>query len=203
MKNFLFERVIGDMSDKTKKNNWFVCNDHLWEQFNKGLALLFVILVLVIVLIQAAHNPDAIQRYNIQATGEQVSGGSGEAGAKMFGPLTLDSNNLVITYQFRTLSMADATSIRLMGPIVVGTDTGPIAAVLCGAPSPLPACDTTMPGEIPLTTVKDVYDGINPVGQSVEVLIRTVRANPHLYYLEALNANGGVRSPLNGISGTP
>jgi len=184
-----------------KKNS--CCNDANWETFNKALSFLFIVLALVVAIVVAVKNPNSILRYDIRATGEQVDGGTGEAGAQLFGPLALDSNDIRMTYEFRTLNMADATAIHLKGPIVVGTNNGPIAAVLCGGPSPLPACDTSMPGEIPLTVVKEVWDGISPTAQSMEVLIRTIRKNPHLYYLEALNANGGVRAPLGSISGIP
>lgn len=187
------------MSDKNKNKS---CNDHLWSQANKWISLILIILVLVIVLIQAAYNPDAIQRYNIRATGEQKTGG-GEAGAEMWGPLTLDSNNNRITFEFRTLNMAAASAIHLKGPMVSGTKEGCIVAVLCGSPSPLPACNVSMPGEIPLTIVKEVWDGVTVVAQDMRILLRDVRANPHLYYLEGQNANGGVRSELNGITGTP
>ena len=179
------------------------CTDAHWELFNKILALIFIILALVVAIVVAVKNPNALLRFDIRATGEQIPGGGGEAGAELFGPLSLDSNNICIHYEFRTLGMAAATSIHLKGPIVVGTKNGPIAAVLCGNPSSLPACDTTMPGEIPLITIKEVWDGINPTAQSMEVLIRTIRKNPHLYYLEAQNANGGVRAPLGSISGIP
>ena len=114
----------------------------------------------------------------------------------MFGPLDLDRNNNNINFEFRTLNMADATAIHLKGPIIEGSSTGQIAAVLCGGPSPLPACDVTMPGVIPSTTVKEVWDGINPTAQDMRILLQNVIANEHLYYLEVLNANGGVRAEL-------
>ena len=169
-----------------------------WNLLWKWLSLLFVILTLVIVLIQAATNSDALQRYSIQT--DAVTGSD----AVLWGLFTIDSNNNRLLYELRYVDMTAPTVLTVRGPIVAPTRDGPIAAYLCGGGlAPQPACNNAATGIIPEAMVKQIDDGVVSPQQDVRILATKIRKDPHLYYLEVTTATQTYRSWLNGILGTP
>jgi hypothetical protein len=185
-----------------------------WENWNlawKYISLILAILTLVTVLIATIWVPRqlALQRVCVHASEINVVGGPGEAGARLWGPVEFDINDKRLTFKFQhNAALSQITSIHIKGPIVTGTEEGPIAAVLCGGPGPLPACDLTTPGEVQYTLVKDIYDGMSSGSEDPDVFIRRYRENQAQYYLEVLTTGaptspGAVRAPLNAICGWP
>ena len=182
------------MDQDKKATKSCCCSEKRYETGLKSFSAIVILLTLAVVILSTVFvaQQDALQRYSIEATGGQ--------GALMDGMLVLDSNDNQMRFEFRTYNMSSVPSIHLKGPLPIGSQTGAIAAVLCGGPGPLPSCDVTVPGVIPSTTVKNVWDGINTTGGDVRTLIREIRKNPRLYYIEV---PGVVRAPLGGTLGTP
>lgn len=190
MPNVTFKARGGLKRDGCPKINWPL----MW----KWLSLFFVILTLIIVLIQAVSNADALQRYVIQSepTGD---------GAQFWGLFTIDSNNNRLLYELRYVNTTSTlVSIRVRGPIIAPTRNGAIAAYLCGGGlAPQPACNNAATGIVAEAIVKQIDDGHTSPQQDVRILATKIRKDPHLYYLEVETATHTYRSFFNGILGTP
>jgi len=184
-----------------------VCTWQNWNLTWKYISLILAILTLVTVLIATIWVPRqlSLHRVCVRADAFNVVSGPGEAGARLWGPVEFDFNDKRLVFQFQhNAVLSQLTAIHIKGPIVTGTEEGPIAAVLCGGPGPLPTCDLTTPFEVQRTEVKDIHDGVSV--DDPEVFIRRFRDDPFLYYLEAYTVgapNGAVRAPLTTNCGWP
>lgn len=160
-----------------------------WNIFLVILMVIFVVLagVVSICVIVIVANGMAQQRYAIQGVGTD------NATKTMRGLVVLDSSANTIAWNVQYTNVADTpVAIYINGPIVFGTQTGPLDVVLCGSPSSF-VCAVPTPGL--LQGEINNYAGV-PLG----TYIGAIRNLPSWYYLSVYFAGGiELRAPL-GIS---
>lgn len=153
------------------------------------LMVIFVVLagVVSICVIVIVANGMAQQRYAIEGVGTD------NTTKTMRGLVVLDSSANTIGWNLQYTNVADTpVAIYINGPIVIGTQTGPLDVVLCGSPSSF-VCPVPTPGL--LQSEINNYAGV-PLG----TYIAAIRNLPSWYYLSVYFAGGiELRAPL-GIS---
>lgn len=169
------------------------------------LAVVFILMTLVVVIVSTIFVAKQDSLFRVCVDTFPVN----EANAHVFGFISLDTNSNSIKYVLRSsAAMTGITAVHLRGPIQLGTEVGPIAAALCGAPSASATCDiTTTPGALEGEATQ-IYDGVPPESTDPRPLMQTIRANPHLYYLEILSnaapvTPGACRAPMTSVCGFP
>lgn len=166
-----------------------------WQQW---VTLLVVLLAFAVVLTGTIIQSDADshQRICVESTAgkEMVSNGG-----RLWGLLTLDSSDNVISYElYYNASLSAILSVHIKGPEVWSTGAptvDPLSVTLCGLPSLTHVCDTTIPYVL-RGTVRDV-----------RIPLLDILKNRHLYYLDVTTAlfptGGALRSRLHNSCGLP
>ncbi len=169
------------------------------------VAVVFIILTLIIVTISTVFVAKQDSLFRVCVSTTPVN----EAESHVFGFISLDTTTNSIRYVLRSAAaMTGITAVHIRGPIQLGTEVGPIAAALCGSPSAAATCDiTTTPGALEGETTQ-IYDGVPPESTDARPLMQTIRADPHLYYLEVLTnaapvTPGSCRTPMTNVCGFP
>lgn len=195
-----FRPTFGVGNNKGMEENKGECfkEKHV-KLFLQCVTLLVVILGLVLIIVSVARpvKADKEIRRTIVARPENVVGGAGEAGASLTGKWVEDFSSFSLTYDFRyPTTMSTIQSVVVRGPIHIGANTADVLVALCGSPSSV-VCDvTTEPGRL-----KGVIQTFDSNGSPVLPILREIRADPDLYYLEVWTAAvpaepGALRSPM-------
>lgn len=187
------------------KNHPLAKHANAFRIFFQCVTLGFVLVAVVVVAISLFRSSDAdnITRFCFQATPGAVVGGAGEAGALLYGELTLDTNtNSVSYYAQDNGAISTILSLVIRGPQLPGTSTGVVLFSLCGAPNLDVVCDvTSLPG-----VVQGSATQLEPGDQDPLPIILQMREHPSLYYLEVLTASnpaspGALRAALDSTCG--
>lgn len=161
-----------------------------WQQFWQIFSGVVIVLTFVVVLISCIFvaKQDGVFRVCFVQPGIAA------------GMLDFDADHNALSYRLSRPANASAvTSIRLRGPLGADLQTGPIAAVLCGAPSGLACMGSNQ-------TQYAVYIEASGTPNDMMPLRKAVRSTPYLYYVEVLtNAHpaepGEVRAYVTGACG--
>lgn len=192
--------TLGSFGNKSMDGKKSACfkEEHV-KLFLQCVTLLVVILGLILIIVSVARpvKADKEIRRIIVARPENVVGGSGEAGASLTGKWIEDFSSFSLTYDFRyPTTMSTIQSVVVRGPIHVGASTADVLVALCGSPSSV-VCDvTTEPGRL-----KGVIQTFDSNGSPALPILREIRSNPDLYYLEVWTTAvptepGALRSPM-------
>ena len=161
---------------------------YIYSTYNVIVAVLALLVILVgiivcIAVVFVTANVTSLQRLCLYSEGQ----GSGM--------LSLHSSDQTMEY---TISYSNLTSVPVAvyinGPIVIGTNDGPLDIALCGTPS-LIGCNVAVPGYL--------YGKLNSYqGLSLKTYIDPIRAIPSFYYVLVHFENGWqMRFPLVGSCG--
>lgn len=190
-----------------------------WPTIWQATAVFSLVLVLVTIFVSVVANIKSDANYRICGTASAAQIGtstSGELAATSLPfRIQLDGNADLIRYWVYTLStMTAVRAIELHGPTVLGTHTGPLAAVLCGQATltetvlGIPVCNLlSAPGEVS-GIMERIYQGTTPSGAGIRTLATAIRARPERYYMTVYTTNkptgtGAARGSLAGYCGTP
>lgn len=159
------------------------------------LVVILTLFALILVSVTRTSKADVEIRRSIEATASRVEGGPGEPGASLVGKWVENFADMQITYSLRyPLSMSAIQSIVVRGPIVIGSNVGPVFFNVCGTLDTTVCDTTTLPGHVSAT--------LHDIGtEAVYPKMKLIRTDPDLYYLELRtaavpNEPGAARSPL-------
>lgn len=98
-----------------------------------------------------------------------------------------DGNSIEYRLRYNVSEVAPVTALYIRGPMDVGSWTGPIAGVLCGAPLGV-ACSISVAGETSGLVRHTIQNGVAINGVDVRTVTQPFRRDPELYYLEIVSS---------------
>lgn len=173
------------------------CANFNWETFFVVVSFVGIFMTLTVVLLSTIFVANQDQTFRVCPIA------FGQAGLPIRTKMNFNTGSDSVPFQFDLPSgLSNVVAVHVKGPIVSGTQNGAIAFAVCGAPAENP-CATildTITGE----SIK-VFDNVH-VGTPITPVIKAIRKDPHLYYIEFLtNAHpvspGAARADITGACG--
>jgi hypothetical protein len=159
----------------------------IWSFIATCLAAVVIVGIIVLIATVRGDSSAVLQRVCGVALGTNVPLGGGEANAQFTVRLAYDLGAEKVEYRVTQNTGSSITAIRIMGPLVPGTSSGPLFSSLCGFPST--ACDTlTTPGQV-VGSATSLNNLVDPLGSSIKPLLYALRDNQEIYYLEVLTTD--------------